>query len=463
MLSGRAPDSTDFRWQIPCIVLGSIGGAMLFALAAQLVWYGSFVCVDLPFVDDWKFIERLKAFVAGDIGWTYFFEPHNGHPSLFDRVGIYAAWKLASLNLATLRWCALILMLVTAALLGWQLFTDLRRQQASDRWSPGEAILLAVPVCALALSLGQWEFFSAAVSVDAVADNLFPVMAIFFLDRWYSSGGRLTLTAAILFAVLASRTQLQGILVWPVLGVLVVLNPKHSQFLSMLAIVVIGFLAFASMNLVGVTSHSSFVFNPLSLFLGNLIIVGVSYLAHIDNRAVMRADIVFGCLVWILTALAIWLYFVSAADTRARMNKYIALIVFGFGTSLMIEIGRLAFSLEYLTASRYGAEVMPWAWGLSGVLALSIRSTKLGAAVFSAHTTIIVIGVGISNIEEARMAISRQGSNQNMIQALREGKILNDNDAMRRTFLVGDQYVDVIPPMREYLLTNKLSLFRPGS
>jgi hypothetical protein len=419
---------------------------------------GWIVFTDVPFGDDWVFVERLKAFLEGETGWFYFFEPHNGHPMLIDRLAFYASWKFTSLNLAMLRWSMALLMLIAGGVLSWQLFCDLR--QASG-WSSAKALFLVLPIFALAVSLNQWEMFNVAANVGPIATALFAVLSVFLLDRWLASKKSLLLTVALLLAVLASLNGLQGILVWPAMGVILLLNPEGRRSSAVMSIVLLAFFIFAGINFGNVGDRSSFVFDPTSLLFGNLIIAGTPYLTHINDTPNVTAAMIFGYFVWILTGLAMWLYLMSAPDIRIRMNKYVALIAFGFGIALAIEIARIRlFSFEYLAASRYGAQVAPWAWGLWGVLALSSPSNKIATIACSTHAILISIGVGISNIEEADRAIYVRRNFDRQIDALRDGKVFSDKVEMSKIFFMDGQFVHRIPPVREYLLRNKLSLFR---
>jgi hypothetical protein len=449
------------RWW--SIALAIIGAVCLLAPAGLLIWYASIVNVDIPFIDDWKFIALLKKFVDGQIGWLYFFEPHNGHPMMLDRVAFYFDLKLASLNMALLRWCTVIVMLATAALLCGRLYIDLQSQKTPKRWAHGETILLLFPACALALSLSQWEYLMVAASVDLAAASFFLLLSVFLLDCWCSTRRALTLIAASISAVLASMTQMQGIITWPAMALLLILDARLRANLAALFMVLLAFVVFVGITWMHLPSRPSFAANPIALLVGNTIVIGNSYLGHVNNRPLISGDIVFGSSICILTAMAVMLYFRSSANLRKTMNKYMALIAFGIATSVVIEIGRLHYSREYLAASRYGGYVMPWAWGLYGVVVLGIKSSRLGAFSAFANIAIIVIGVGISDFEENRIAIYRNESYQNQKQALCNGKILSNKEALRKTFYVGEQFESLISPMRNYLLSNKLSFFRDAA
>ncbi len=366
--------------------------------------------------------------------------------------------------MAALRWCTIGVLSASAALLWGRLYRDLMNQQAAVRWRSGEALFLSVTPAVLALSLGQWEILTVASDIDGAAVNLLFLISIFLLDQWCSTGRMLLLAGGLLSAALTSMTQLQGILVWPAMALLLILDAGRRKHAPILIVVVLAFAVSAAAGWLSLDDRSSLTFTPLQLLLGNVIVIGSAYLGFVNNEPVLTEDIMFGCLIWLLTVTAALIYWTSAVEVRARMNKYVALVAFGFGTSLMIEIGRLHATpdhFNYLASSRFAAAVMPWGWGLCGLFALSIRSGRLAAAAAAVQMTAVFLGVGITNLEEARMAPFRRQVFLHQIQVLREEENVGDIAALPKTLYVSEaRYVNLVAPVRAYLRANGLSLFR---
>lgn len=443
------------------VLLAGIGFALVAASLGAFLLEALYLCQDVPFLDDWALISSLNAFISHQIGWRYFFTPHNEHPFLLARTATYLDWRIASLDLALLRWCVVVVMLLSAVLFCARLVLDL--VEAGTARKPADAIGLATPAFALTLSLGQWEVLSVATCLDFVTVNLLFLLGVLLIDRWVQTSRVVFLITATLSAILCSMTMLQGLLIWPTFIGSLLLGGRARQRLVLASFLVI-FLGFAALTLTRLqTDAGTLVFAPLSLFSGNLILAGSVYVGQIHNHSVLPLDIAVGALAWSLTALAGTIYWRAPAELRARMNKYVVLIGLGIGTSLMIEIGRLSFSMETMTASRYITSVMPWAWGLYGLLMLGIRTSTWAAAAAGIQIALVVVGVTVADYEELQNAPYRRAISLHEMQVLREGKDLDNRSVLGSVFFMDRPSGYLVAPDRAFLFENKLSLFRPGA
>jgi hypothetical protein len=138
------------------------------------------------------------------------------------------------------------------------------------------------------------------------------------------------------------------------------------------------------------------------------------------------------------------------------------LIALGIGTSLMIEIGRLSPSMQTMATSRYITSIMPWAWGLYGVLTLGIRSSTWAAAAAGIQIALVVVGVAVADFEELQNAPYRREINRREMEVLREGKDLDNRSVLGSVFYMDRPSGYLVALDRAFLFENKLSLFRPG-
>lgn len=441
-------------------LLAAFGFAIIAASVGAFLLEASYMCQDVPFIDDWNFVHLLKAFINHQIGWRYFITRYNGHPFLLARTAMVLDWRFASLDMALLHWCTIIVMLLAAILLGARLAFDLVKSKTG--WKPAGAIMLAAPAFALALSLGQWENLSVATAIDNAAVNLFLLLAVIMIDCWVRTNRGIFLITAMVSAIVCSMTVLQGMLVWPALIGIVLLGGVTRRRLLVSAAFLAVFLGLAAMSFTHVP-RETFVFALLPLLLGNLILAGSTYVGQIHNHPVLSLDVAVGALSWTLTALAVLLYWRAPTDMRARMNKYAALVGFGMATSLMIEIGRLSMSMETMAASRYINAMMPWAWGLYGVLTLGMRSSYWACAIAGVQIAAVVIAVAIADFEELQIAPSRREDSLHQIEVLRDGKGLDDRSILGSVFYMDRPNGYMVAAGRAFLFENRLSLFRPGA
>jgi hypothetical protein len=438
------------------IVGSGAGLAIIAATVGVLLLEASYVCQDVPMYDDWNFISLLQAFLNHQIGWRYFITSDNGHPVFFARAATYLAWRFTGLNLAVLRWCVVAEILLAGAVFCTMVWSDLVKIGSTR----GDALVVAAPACAIALTLGQWEVLTIATgSVDAIAVNLLLLLALLLIDRWTVTDRLGYLVGALLAALLTSVTELQGLLVWPILGFYLVLSGGKNRN-ALLAILSVVFVCLVVWTRTHIDHSAVLVFAPRRLLLGSLILAGLPYMGQIHNQPVPALDIAVGFAIWPLTLMAGALYWRAPTGLRARMNKYAALIIFGVGTSLMIEIGRLLFGLDAMAASRYATAVLPWAWGLYGLLALSIGSSRFAAAAAAAQIVLIAVGVSLTDFEELQIAPFRRDNALQQIKVLRDGEGLNDRSVLGRIFAMDRPDGYLVAQGREFLATNKLSLFR---
>lgn len=459
--AGEKPAEAATRYFAGPMKLRSVlfAGAAFTLVAAGLYAFlleAFYMCQDVPFIDDWAFVHFLDAFINHQIGWQYFLTPHNGHPFLLARTAVYLDWRIVSLDFALLRWCTVIVILATAVLFGARLAFDLVETGIRQR---AEAILLAAPLFALTLTLGQWEILSVATCTDNVAVNLLFLLGVVLLDRWVRTDRIVFLITAILAAILCSMTVLEGVLIWPAFtGFLLLGGWSRHRLMSASFLVV--FLGFAALTLTRVSTET-FVLAPLSVLWGNLILAGSAYVGQIHNHSILSLNAAVGVLVWTLTAVAGMVYWRAPTALRSRMNKYAVLLGLGIGTSLMIEIGRLYASVETMAASRYITAVMPWAWGLYGVLTLGIRSSYWAAAAAGLQIALVVVGVAAADFEELQNAPYRRDVSLHEMQVLREGKDLDSRSVLGSVFYMDRPTGYLVAAGRAFLFENRLSLFRP--
>ena len=92
------------------------------AVAAVMAWlnldYARRVFTDVPFVDDWSFIEILRAHARGELGLRHLFMTHQGHPSLPGRLSFLLSYRLQGFDLLTVRWLSILTVLAAAAVAG---------------------------------------------------------------------------------------------------------------------------------------------------------------------------------------------------------------------------------------------------------------------------------------------------------------------------------------------------------
>ncbi len=441
---------------------GVVAVVAMIGSTALLVWYGHTVFKDCPLIDDWAFVDRLKAYLSGEAGIGYFFERHNGHPSLLSRLLFYIAYRTSRLDFRVIRWHSIGILLVTAALIGWQLFHDLTRGAYGTRAGRAVALILVAPACGLVLSLGHWEVLTLAMAVDNCAVNALAIAAILLTDHWRRRDDALSLAAAVATGLLATMCMLQGALVWPAMALTLLLAPRRRGTVPVLLGLATASLisGLAALKGVAAAGGTKIAFDALYAVKGILILQGLPFLGAIHNGFIPLADLAVGLVIVLLTATALLVFFAAMPAQRSGQCKYIGIAAFGGATALLIALGRHQYTAEQLAASRYATALLPAAVGLWGFLAVSAQGSRVTERCLIGLYVITVAGLAITDYQEARLAAARGQTMVAMQEALRDGAILNDNAAVRAKFYVDEQFAPLIAVDRAFLKERKLSLFR---
>ncbi|WP_338876116.1 hypothetical protein WBJ53_10750 [Spirosoma sp. SC4-14] len=346
---------------------GLLGGALLAVpvLAFAVIW--NYYAVNVPKWDDHALRNFLYLFDQEDTvsGKIYqFFRQHNEHRIVYDRLIAFLDYKLTGkLNFRHLMAVG-NLSLVGLLLVCIGVF---RRE--------GRSPLYALPVALILLNLANWEnMFWGMASLQNFSVVLWVVLSIYWLTytkRW---------ELAIASAVLATLTSGNGILVWPIGAVLLILQLSESRISSKNKFrpLIIWLCCAALILALYFTGYEKPAGNPpdrgsfTDLTKGWLAFLGASA-DVLPIKSPLQNSILLGCFMAILAAgLLGWgliRYSQSIVRSLRQLNNpkaritaksipaitlfFWGCVAFIIGTAAVVAWSRTGFGLDMIITSRY--------------------------------------------------------------------------------------------------------------
>ena len=332
--------------------------------------------VNVPFADEWWYSGLVNSAKSGKATFETFWSPNNEHRMLLPRL------EFASLAILT-HWNSKIIMLVAwsvMAVAAGFLFLQFNRI-----YSKSHPILWATSSCvsvAVLLSLGQHENWLWAFQFAFFFIQLSALVSIFTICR-SDVPLPFRLIVALAFAVAASYSSAQGLLVWPalVLSLSLTNDSRRTKVIGILCLMVAalgtvwfyflgmsrdGSLQLRTDQLAGKTQLPFVAFLGLA---GNSLAGWISY-EHRPHRA------------WLI-GLAVTALFVGLVVSLIRRRKisraapWLGLAVFSYLFCFVTTFGRLGLGYTGgFLASRYVSHVTFIVIALLALLVLAIDSTS---------------------------------------------------------------------------------------
>lgn len=425
--------------------------------AIVVIQYGVDAFTDVPHIDDWSYIDRLRALENGEIGFAHhLFERHNGHPSLFSRLAMWVSYRFFELDMCPIRWLMLVVQFASAALAA--------RLVIGENWRAvreTHALLLGAPAVVMtALSLNEWETYSIAVNTAFVFATFFTLAAVLAFQKWLSNDGSLlALAASLACAALASLSGSQGVLALGALAVMALLQPRWARWrlgAALAAALVVGVALNALANEGGATTPLEF--GALSRIA--LMLAGVPWFTAVNNTPAPGVFVAFGAFAALAAAAGGFWWLRAAQEERARALPSLALLVFGLGVIALLTVGRRDFPLEAIAASRYANLLFPGAVGLVGLLSVAASSSAVGRAGAAGLFAVSMVG-WFAAVEQESLVKPYRVEAMHNIRALARSEAMGDVETVQRTFFVDAHYASELAPRAvAFMRERRIGVFR---
>jgi hypothetical protein len=397
------------QWGQRMVLVGSL--AVTIALLAVVLYHIDTASLDVVFADLWGLLPAVAHFLSGRGTITALWQAHNENRDVILTLLLVGSAKFTHLNLQYIKYLGVGIEAVTYGLL-----LSFYRKYANHSL---ETLPAFTVVAAVLFSLNQWESYLMAINVVFFIAVFFVIWAVLAVERTNS----ILWTASL--SVLATLSSAEGLVVWPLLTCHYILKRQYKLAGAYAAIggaVIVSYLRGLGqqVNIHFLTRNIIYVIHFLLVVMGNTV------MGFFNNRPSLTLDAVSGTFLLAIGSLTVVDYLIkrSRNDTSISTQRVaVLLFIFGLGSALYITIGRAPMGLEMAAASRYSTLTV----GLAlGPYLYCFGDPNSGYRIaFGMVGCLIVLGVVVGDIEEARMGPYRLQYYQALEFTLKHGPYTN--------------------------------------
>ncbi|MEQ9823862.1 MAG: hypothetical protein ABQ298_05715 [Puniceicoccaceae bacterium] len=300
------------------------------------------------FWDQWDLYRSYLDYQAAESFWTWVFAPHNGHRISFTRL----IFLLDLHTTGATHWMPVSIMVLGQSLLAFGICWPAWKYLQS--WRAKAAVTFIV--CMLLFSATQLENFTWSFQTQFIGVFLFAFLSFQQADRYLLSPSRLAWSGAFSwgFALLASFSMANGVLVWPVLGVAALLQRRWVYgFASLVLFILIVVPYFLPVIQSQSASHVPIGSAAPDFEFFRFWMV---YLANPLGKASLSLATNFGALTLVLTLFVGHRMLSRDSEVRRaaqRGSSLLYMAVFVLGSGLMTTLARVDRGLINATSERY--------------------------------------------------------------------------------------------------------------
>jgi hypothetical protein len=328
------------RKRILCLSGGT--ASILFLLGMYL-----FFSIDYPYYDQWDFVPFLEKAYAGQLTWADFWAQHNEHRLVFPRLLMLVLARLSHWNIHLELAANFVLAGLTWLVLCAQAKTCGRQIHE------GTNVAVYLMITLTIFSLSQWQNWFLGWQLQEFMNVLAVVLTLVALT-WGGLPG-LGVAVAACFGVVASGSFANGILIWPIGVVLLLLQRKErGKFFryELLGWIFVGAVVIKAY----LTDYTSPAYHPpLSSALAQPLHCLLYVLAYL-GQPVWNLDpiisIVMGVVGLLLWSTSLVQLLLSRISVRV-LAPWIGMALYAIGTACITALGRVDNGLDQAMSSRY--------------------------------------------------------------------------------------------------------------
>ena len=367
--------------------------------------------VNIPFFDDWAFVDLIDKYLSGALAFQDLWAQHNEHRPLTVKVVTLVSACLTNWNLVSMMMFSAFVAFLTFVIIAFQIGRTFRILKIG-----GYGLLIIFSSLMLS-GLSQYENWTWAIASHWFLVNFFAVSAFVLLSN--RSLGAWGFALAVVCAGLSFLSMAHGILAL-ILGLfMLMLEPKDSEGQRMSKRIRMLFWAtmtvlFTLIYFVNFTRHSDSL--PFSSFLNEPIVV-LKYVAAYPASALLR-DIEFEALIFGSISLVLFGFvaFISIRKMWQDPKYYWAFmpwVSIGFyvvGTGFLTAMGRVGFGWEQALTGRYTTmsalfyvALMVLLWGLMKDYEVGKKGENCWGRIGLAANIVVSVMIALSIFSSVRM------------------------------------------------------------
>ena len=429
--------------------------AVTLASWCLLIVYGLKAFPEAPLYDDWTFIDRLHSYISGQMGISYFFLRHNGHPYLATRIAYLVDYYLTNLDLLYIRWLMVAVICMQSAMIGWCIVMTRSERQTNF----GLNYLGAAISVMCTTTLAQWEHFTLSISLSNVLVNLLVFASLIALQYWLRTGRLSFLLSTLLLSLLASFNTAQGFVVWLALIVTVLLadgHVKNWRLMGLFSACFIVFFVAGTLSTSGVNMHQ---LGPLQIVNSLFVLAGLSLFGQYHNAPVTTVLEAGGLILTILGLLMLAEIFRNPSERR-MVAPFVGYFIYGCVGIVLVALGRQGHPMD---APRYGLISLPITIGLIGAFSIARGRSPAFPLALGALSALAFLGVAMAAPDELAIAEARKNYASEMARILKTWDLQTDPGGLAKTL---HMTVDEMPAVARglgFLRSEHLSYLREGN
>ena len=318
---------------------------------------------NVVFWDQWFLVPLIEKLYSGTLSLYDLFAQHNEHRLIFPRIIMLIIAYITNYNTVIEMYFAWILAVITLALM--------LKMYTQDFGNSTSSLMKFVPIAWIMFSFRQYENILWGWQIQIYLAVLGFVVSIYMLEK--SEKKHHYFFIAILSGIVSTFSFMNGLFVWPVGFIFIILSKMKHKKVFIIAWALTGLIVCIAFfyNWVKPSYHPSLSFveeNPV-IGLKFLIINIGSPLAFEQSQALLMG-------IALVISMIVILHLIIKNRLINKNAKWISFILFSLMTSLALTIGRSGFGVGQALASRYVTFTMLGIVGLY-LITLDIYNKKI--------------------------------------------------------------------------------------
>jgi hypothetical protein len=335
--------------------------------ALATTWFVLYHAIDVPYWDEWTFIDHLRSLVEGTYELETLFSSHNGHRIVLPRVVMLALGWASDLDV---RWMQVASLLVSLATL-WLMAPWLRDSQAPlpRRFSGW----LLVPVSAVVFAWSPWSNWTSGWQFQIFFSNFWSVLAVRLALRGPIGWPRVAL--ALLAALGSAFSFASGLVCLPIVALALLMDPRAAgdsrRWLRFGVALATACAAVWSYYDPQARMEQSNVGGPAHSRLLGIVLYVPCLLGGWATRQDWRQASWIGGIGLACVALFGWTLWFRRPKLRPAVLPWVLLSAHAIGASLAVGFGRFETHAGQAMSPRYGTLAVPFWVSLVCVTAMA--------------------------------------------------------------------------------------------
>jgi len=345
--------------------------------------------VNVCYADQWVIVPLFDKFFTGQLSLNDLFAFHNEHRILFPRIIMLFLGLITHYNNIAemlLSWAFLIL-------IAFILFKVYCKYFGFSK----NSMLKFIPVIWLVFSLRQWQNLLWGFQLAWFVVVLFILLSLYFLDKRNNLSWQFAV--AIVCGIIASFSSIQGLLIWPVGFVYIIISNLSKTMFKQVSLV-----STASAWFIAGIAVFLIYFYGSNLFLSGISQAGSRDIATMVSYFIVAVGSVFSvnitiCIICGILIIAVCIACIVIIFNMRDLDKRkiafgTSLVLFAFLFAIILAIGRSGFGTAHAQEARYVTNMTQGVIGIYFILlSFNVRHNQYKSYLYPFFVIIISLAM----------------------------------------------------------------------